>query len=217
MKISDKILSIPPYISTPWKNIVSLQVESRPFGHVLIIELVTGSKVEIPNLERSVIEKIFASHASVVEHDESSSIMTAAIPFPFPNLEGMTNMIQHTEEQRDNPPLPPEVLEKIAEMTKGLLPENSSIQQPEASCNCTHCQIMRAVLGTPQENAAIEEEVTDDDLKFRTWDIKQENDKLYSVTDPFDHKLHYNVFLGDPLGCTCGNKNCEHIKAVLNS
>ncbi|MGH2612567.1 MAG: hypothetical protein ACRDFB_05905, partial [Rhabdochlamydiaceae bacterium] len=62
-----------------------------------------------------------------------------------------------------------------------------------------------------------EEEVSDEDLKFRTWDIKQENDKLYSVTNPLDKKEHYNVFLGKPLGCTCGNKNCEHIQAVLKS
>ena len=61
------------------------------------------------------------------------------------------------------------------------------------------------------------EEVTDEDLKFRTWDIKQPGKKLYLVTNPLDNNENYNVFLGKPVGCTCGQKYCEHIKAVLNS
>ncbi|MGH2613196.1 MAG: hypothetical protein ACRDFB_09155, partial [Rhabdochlamydiaceae bacterium] len=114
MKITDKILSIPPYISSSWKNIISLQVEPRPFGHVLVIQLITGTKVEIPNLDRPVIERVFAAHAKVVEDegkDKNSSLITTTIPFPFifPNLEGLTSMIQHAEAQKDSPPLPPEV------------------------------------------------------------------------------------------------------------
>lgn len=221
MKISDKILSIPPYISSSWKNIISIQVEPRPFGHVLIIELVTGSKVEIPNLERPTIEQIFVYHAKVVEDEgKNNNLMTTVIPFPFPNLalpnlEGLTNMIQHREEERDTPPLPSEMLTKIAEMTKGLLPaDKSEVQKPEPNCNCPHCQIMRAVLETTE---TIEEEVSDADLTFRSWDVEQQDEKLYSVTNPLDTKEHYNVFLGDPIGCTCGNKNCEHIQAVLKS
>lgn len=211
MKITDKILSIPPYLSTSWKNIVSLQVESRSMGHVLVIELITGSKVEIPNLGRSELEKVFASHAKVIEEEGKGSLMT----FPLPNFEGFTSMTQHNEEQRESPPLPAEMLSRIAEMTKGVLPEDlSSIQQPEPHCNCPHCQVMRAVLGNHEK---IEEEVSEADLTFRTWDIKQENNKLYSVTNPLDSKEHYNVFLGTPVGCTCGNKNCEHIQAVLKS
>lgn len=220
MKITDKILSIPPYISTSWKNIVSLQVEPRSIGLVLVIELITGSKVEIPNLERPLLEQVFASHAKVIEDEGKGSLMTTPMPFPFafPNLEGLTSMIQHNEEQKESPPLPAEMLNRIAEMTKGLLPEDlSSIQQPQPHCNCPHCQVMRAVLGTYEKPSIIEEEVSDADLTFRSWDIKQENDKLYSVTNPLDNKEHYNVFLGDPLGCTCGNKNCEHIQAVLKT
>ncbi len=217
MKISEKILSIPPYISSSWKNIVSIQVEPRPFGHALIIELVTGSKVEIPNLERPTIEQIFAYHAKVVEADadkegKENNLMTTIVPFPFPNLEGLTQMIQHREEERDTPPLPSEMLTKIAEMTKGI--DRSGLQKPEPNCNCPHCQIMRAV---QEPTEVIEEEVSDADLTFRNWDIQQQDDKLYSVTNPLDTKEHYNVFLGDPIGCTCGNKNCEHIQAVLKS
>ncbi len=219
MHITDKILSLPPYLSTSWKDVVSLQIETHPFGHALIIELVTGSKVKVPNLEKHIIEKMFTIHAKVIEEKEKpSSVMTTIMPFPFVNMEGLMTTLQHNPEQKNTPPIPSEVLEKISAMTKGLLPEDtSSLAQPESNCQCPHCQIMRAVLNQPQDAAPVEEEVSDEDLKFRLWDIKQEGDSLYCVSNPLDHKEHYSVFLGNPLGCTCGQKNCEHIQAVLKS
>lgn len=220
MNITYKILSIPPYISTAWKNIVSLQVEARPFGHALVIELLTGRKVEIPNLDRQVIEKVFFIHAKVVEEEgKEANVMTASLPFPFSNLGGFTTILQHNPGQKDAPDLPQEMLEKITEMAKNFLPEDTStLDQAEPGCNCPYCQILRAFVKEAEEEVApVEEEVTDEDLKFRSWDIKQDNDKLYSVTNPLDKTEHYTVFLGSPLGCTCGHKNCEHIQAVLRS
>ena len=67
------------------------------------------------------------------------------------------------------------------------------------------------------EGVTIEEEVSAADLTFRSWDIKQEADQLYTVTNPLNAKEHYSVFLGEPLGCTCGFKNCDHIQAVLRT
>lgn len=232
MKITDKILSIPPYISTSWKNIISLQVESRPFGHALLIELVTGSKVEIPNLDGPVIEQVFLTHATVLEEEDkiknASLLNTTIIPLPFPNLEGLmpmfAPMLGHNPDQKESPPLPPPMLEKIANMAKDLLSEDaSSLKLPEADCNCPHCQITRAILinqgalGAEDGSLTIDEAVSDEDLKFRTWDIQPENDKLYCVTNPLDDKEQYHVFLGNPLGCSCGERNCEHIQAVLKS
>ena len=220
MNITHKVLSIPPYISTAWKNISSLQVEVRPFGAVLVIELLSGRKIEIPQLDQPIIEKIFAIHATVVEqegHEKAdASLMTMALPFPHLNS-GFTTILQHNPEQKDTPPLPTEILEKVAAMAKNFLPEDT-ISQPEPDCHCPHCQIVGAIRGEElSQSPAIEEEVTDEDLKFRTWDIKQERDKLYSVINPFDQKEHYTVFLGEPIGCTCGDKNCDHIQAVLRS
>lgn len=225
MKINDKILSLPPYISTAWKNIVSIHVESKPYGHALIIELVTGSKVEIPNLDPKILEQVFAMHAKVIEQesDQSNNIATQTFAFPFPlPIEGLTNILQHNPEQANSDPLPPDVLEKIKGL-KGILPEDLTANAPaEPHCNCSYCQIMRALSGTSggtsEEPALLPEEVvSEEDLKFRTWDITQESEKLFSVTNPLDQKEHYNVFLGEPLGCTCGNKNCEHIQAVLRT
>ncbi len=219
MKITDKILSLPPYISTAWKNIFSIHVETRPYGHVLLLELITGTRVEVPNLEPKIMEKIFTMHAHILEEGPQNPVATQtfAIPLPFP-IEGVTSVLQHNPEQADAPPLPPEIIEKIQSL-KGVLPEDlSQIQKAEPHCNCPYCQITRAVTGTLEEvPAQIEEEVSAEDLTFRNWDIKQEGDRLYSVTNPLDTKEHYNVFLGEPLGCTCGNKNCEHIQAVLRT
>ncbi len=219
MKITDKILSLPPYISTAWKNIFSIHVETRPYGHVLLLELITGTRVEVPNLDPKIMEKIFTMHAHILEEGPQNPVATQtfAIPLPFP-IEGVTSVLQHNPEQADAPPLPPEIIEKIQSL-KGVLPEDlSQIQKAEPHCNCPYCQITRAVTGTLEEvPAQIEEEVSLEDLTFRNWDIKQEGDRLYSVTNPLDTKEHYNVFLGEPLGCTCGNKNCEHIQAVLRT
>ena len=67
------------------------------------------------------------------------------------------------------------------------------------------------------QDAPKEEIVSDAELHFREWDIKQLEKQLYNVTNPLDTTEHYQVFLGTPLGCTCGKTNCEHIRAVLNS
>jgi hypothetical protein len=218
MKITDKILSLPPYISTAWKNIVSIHVETRSYGHVLLIELITGSKVEVPNIDPKIMEQVFAMHAQVIEQEGKTNpvaTQTFAFPLPFP-IEGLTSVLQHNPEQADTPPLPPEILEKIQSL-KGILPEDMTLQKAEPHCNCPYCQITRAMSGAEAAPAVIEEEVTAADLTFRTWDIKQESDRLFSVTNPLDTAQHYNVFLGEPVGCTCGHKNCEHIQAVLRS
>jgi hypothetical protein len=220
MKITDKVLSLPPYISTSWKNIVSIHVESRPYGHVLLIELVTGSKVEIPNLDPKVMELVFSMHAQVIEQEGQlkNSVATQTFAFPIPLMDGLNSVLQHNPEQADTPPLPLEMLDKIKSL-KGVFPEDlTSLPKAEPHCNCPYCQIARAIAGTPEEVTVIaEEEVSAEDLKFRTWDIKQESEKLYSVSNPLDVTQHYNVFLGEPIGCTCGNKNCEHIQAVLRT
>ncbi|HEY5259597.1 MAG TPA: hypothetical protein VIJ46_03040, partial [Rhabdochlamydiaceae bacterium] len=95
--------------------------------------------------------------------------------------------------------------------------DTSLLPNPEPNCNCMHCQVAKAFHQEVGPTIDIDEEVSSDDLKFRTWDINQTTDKLYLVTNPLDAKEQYNVFLGDPMGCTCGDNHCEHIRAVLSS
>ena len=123
--------------------------------------------------------------------------------------------MQHNPEQSDLPPVSPDILKKIAAVAKAFgLEDFSNLPKAEVNCNCFYCQVSRVLHG--EENVQ-EIEVSDEDLKFKSWDVKQSADKLYIVTNPLDVNEHYNVFLGEPLGCTCGQKNCEHIRAVLNT
>jgi len=215
MKITETVLSIPPYISVAWSDILSLRVEMRPFGHSLIVELKTGSQVEVPNLDNGTLDKIFAAHATTLETKKNSLIG------PLPNIEMMLPLfgsaMGHNPDQKETPPLPSPMLEKISNMAKEFLSdEASSIKPPEEGCNCPHCQITRAIL--TQENPVVEEEeVSNEELKFRTWDIQKEEERLYKVTNPLDVAESYHVFLGEPLGCSCGQKHCEHLQAVLRS
>ncbi len=63
MKINDKILSIPPYISTSWSYVKSLQMK----GPFLVITLMGGEAINIPNLKGDIIEQIFIAHANFLE------------------------------------------------------------------------------------------------------------------------------------------------------
>ena len=220
IKIDDKILSLPPYISTSWKNVISLWQEKKPSGPVLIIDLTSGNRVEIPNLDHALLEKIFHAHTRYLEQEHNSekfSTSIVALPFPLPNLANLTSILEHNSQQSNIPDLPAELLEKISMVTRNLIPEGASVfPQAEPHCNCPYCQIMRALQQEAQQplDNSSEEAVSDDELLFRTWDIKQEGSYFYSVTNPANPKEQYSVFLGEPSGCTCGQNNCEHIQVV---
>lgn len=235
MKVNYKILSIPPYISTSWRNVSSLHVEYRNEQPILNIVLTNGQKIDIPGLDSPVIEGIFGVHEKFMEQEAANTsapglpiagIEQFTLNFPFKlgltglnGIEGMGTLLQHNPEQADSPQLPPEILEKISQLTKTMgADEGALLPKPEPHCNCVHCQIARAM----QENGEgkvepVEEEVTEEDLKFRSWEISQIADKLFVVTDPLNDKEKYNVYLGKPVGCTCGQDGCEHIQAVLRS
>ncbi len=232
MKINQKILSIPPFISTSWKNVISLRSDQA----VLFVELLNGSVIEVPGLDLGVMQSIFEAHEKFMEQEipaTQSQVTQDLQPEPNFNLgngfslplqlsiEGsMGNMLQHSPEASHSPNLPPEVLDKISTLARVVgLEGMDNFPKAEPHCNCMHCQLMRAIHMEDQENPqdeAAEEEVSDEDLTFRDWEIKQTADNLYLVSNPIIDE-HFNVFLGDSIGCTCGENNCEHIRAVLNS
>ena len=226
MKINEQILSLPPYLSTSWENVHSLHVQQKENQNLLIIILNNENKVIIPDLKETVINMIFEMHAKVLEKKSSiqkkriETNLGLGIPLQMGgNLETLGgNIMQHNQEQSHAPDLPSELLNKIINIAKVLgMEDPENMPQPEPHCNCFHCQIARALIGKISMIEEDEEKVTEADLKFREWDIKQKDEQLYLVTNPLDQKEQYNVFLGKPLGCTCGQKNCEHIRAVLNS
>lgn len=236
IKISEKILSIPPYISTNWSSIVALHMQ----GDLLAIKLNDGTVVTIPNLPKDALEQIFNHHAAYLEKGNSNfpesnfqplagqikdnplneifDQTTPSFRLGFGSVDGLGNVMQHNPQQSDAPDLPPEIVQKIGAISKILVSEELVLPKAEPSCNCFYCQIARAI--NPSQNLPIaetHEEVTEADLHFQQWDISQTGDKLFSVTNHSDENEKYNVFLGEPLGCTCGKQGCEHIIAVLKS
>lgn len=217
MIISSRILSIPPFLSTPWKNITSLHANVAGDKFQLIVILNNGVCVTIPTLlDKETIQSIFDAHERY-----NNAIQEKRPPFALPipgNNELFNSTMQHNPEQADSPEIPKEVLEKITSVAKVLgFEDPSQLPKAEPHCNCPFCQIARAFQNKNEGDIKDEPEVSEKDLQFKTWDIKQTAEKLYQVSNPLDLNEHYSVFLGDPLGCTCGQKNCEHIRAVLNT
>lgn len=237
MKITPKILSIPPYLSARWSQVSSLYMRETD----LVICLINGNIVSIPNLTPQEIESIFAAHSvfsetsNIPQQDLPNKNFLQALPgqnlenvamhFNLDNMETFGSAFHHNPEHAHIPNLPPEILSKIAAIAKIVAPgEIHNIPKPELHCNCPHCQIARAIhsqAGTENiENQLPEKEeeiVHEKDLSFQQWEIAQIGDNLYSVTNRLDTSEKYNVFLGEPVGCTCGTSGCEHILAVLKS
>lgn len=175
---------------------------------------------------------------SSVESSFGSSLLgeNPGMVFPFHigmgEKEVFGGALQHNLEYANAPDLPQDVITKIASIAKIVAPEGSAeLPQPEPHCNCPHCQIARAIhlgLGNPvkpfsgscfnaDETQSEQEEVNADDLKFQQWQIEQVGENLFQVINKLDATEQYRVFLGSPVGCTCGKSGCEHIIAVLES
>lgn len=253
MKITPKILHIPPHLSTSWIQVRAVY----PKENGLTISLLNGDDIVIPELAQEIRDAIFNAYAAFLENQQQQQrahpgVSQALPPFQmfhlspnqllkdpgqamsdgtpmirlaFDNMETMAASMQHNMAQSQTPDIPAEILQKIVEVVKMIAPDlNNNLSKPEPHCNCPHCQIARAVTNTPtqaQQPAAPaevpEEVIADHELAFQQWDIIQTKDKLYSLTNRLDTTEQYTVYLGDPLGCTCGRNNCEHILAVLKS
>lgn len=220
MKITPTILSLPPYLSTTWKNIATLQVRNKGQDPLLIVTLQNFAEVEIPHLDQQTIDAIFEAHTQYTKTDPTPPFLGETFSLKLPleqegdTLKGLTPTLEHNPNQADLSPLPAEILKKITQIAKIFgLDETSLPSPPEPDCNCLYCQLIRAFHAENEPEEIVEES----DLHFRDWEAKEISSKLYEVTNPLDQNEHYQVFLGDPLGCTCGAKNCEHIRAVLQS
>ena len=102
MKINDKILSIPPFISTPWGNISSIQMED---AGTLTIILLDNTKVNIPNLSEEDVKKIFNFHALSLENP-TNHLLNKHLNIDLDNpgmvlsgMENFTGMMQHDPSQ----------------------------------------------------------------------------------------------------------------------
>ncbi len=230
MKIDKIIFSYPPFISTSWNKVGALHMKDTS----LVVTLNGGETVIIPDVKTDLLEQIFNAHAAFLE-DQSQRKQKPPTPpdglaldfpmkFGMMGANGMSAALQHNSAQADMPPLPEEILEKIRSIAKVVAPDDPmAVPKPEPHCNCMYCQIARAIneeLGHTDiylKTEELENEVTPTDLHFQQWDIIQKDEKLYCVVNRLDPGEQYNVFLGHPVGCTCGHSGCEHILAVLKS
>lgn len=236
MKITQKLISIPPYISTSWDKISSLHTSDKN----LLITLKDTTQISIPKLSAAEIEEIFAAHALFLEQQENKpehehitpaahanieQQMAAPFRILFGTLESLTQALQHNPAYSNLASLPEEIVSKIEMLGKTLPPEElANFLHPVSGCNCMYCQISRILKGDfitdvkEIKSAHIEnteDEVAEEDLHFEQWIIEPIGDKMYLVTNKLDPNEHYSVYLGNPIGCTCGKQNCEHIVAVL--
>lgn len=245
MKFNTKYLSIPPYISTSWENIKSLQMS----GNQLLITLSDSSLVRIPDLNMEEIQQLFTIHSTYLELAEpfqnsrslenkglfsgiSSEILKNDLPFKvgFGASDGAGfGMFQHSSDYASAPDMPQEFLCKIEEIAKILSPEAlSGIPKAEPHCNCPHCQVARTIYrvyegnqesSDSNPNSCQEEiEVSDSDLQFAQWEVIETGEKfLFNVVNKLDKTECYGVYLGSPVGCTCGRQGCEHLLVVLRN
>ena len=248
MKITSKILSIPPYLSASWAQIHAMYLKAGE----LVILLADGATISVPGLKTQEIEAVFAAHSTFIETSLSTpegnsqhpllnminpQIMKSqqiqnleamgAMHFNFDSMESFSSALQHNLEQAHMPNLPKEVLSKIAAIAKIVAPgEIQNMPKPEPHCNCPHCQLARAIHGQPEKDPTDspvcvqnneEEIVSEKELSFQQWEIVETGDKLYSLTNRLDTLEKFSVYLGQPVGCTCGVAGCEHILAVLKS
>ena len=243
MRINNKILSIPPYISTSWKQISSLKAEKKEGFLQLHITLQDGSYTLIPQIESPVVDAIFSSHAKYLENEmpqekqppsifsfesprmSSSALLDAPFPLPFPEFKNLTSFLQHDSEKSLEANFPQEMLDKIAHLTKAMgISDIRLFPKAEPHCNCPHCQIARSMKKAfeetqrEEENSLyLDEEVTEKDLSFKSWFIYPLENNNYKVIHPDNKDEIYLVSLGSPLSCSCGSNQCEHIRSVLSS
>lgn len=228
IKVTLKGLSIPPLLSTAWDNILSLSMS----GNDLQVKLTDGALINVPNLTPEQIDLIFEKHQKFLDTADAAPAPKKAFRLDIaPSDEGklgfvafdeLGSMMQHDPSQADLEDLPAQVLEKISLLSQSL-PMLGLDQLPQAveGCNCMHCQITRALTSGFEQPAPeqflIEEPISEKELQFSEWSIIETGDKLYTVINKLDPTEEYHVFLGNPIGCTCGNNKCEHILAVLKS
>lgn len=169
MRINHKILSIPPYISTSWKNVASLKAEQKETSLELQIILQDGSLTAIPNMENSIVEAIFSSHAKFLENELQATKNVSfsnpnLLPFsdrakaptlpnitsvPLPDLKILSKLnsfCQHDREQSNAEKLPDTILEQFSDIAKSMnLRDVTNLPKPEPHCNCPFCQITHAI------------------------------------------------------------------------
>lgn len=241
MKITDKILSIPPYLSTSWLNVSALYMEGHPELQVptLVICLKDGQKIHLPELEIELLEMIFDNHTRFLAREKpkggisilqlpakvslSSWMSDYLTSLPLRSVgdpEDLSLFMKHNPEINGVIPIPDEILKRVMVISKTIMrpQDREALPVPEENCQCPHCLIAQAIRkGFEQNEDHIDEEITEEDLRLGSWLIKAEADHQFQVSNSLDPAETFTVSLRGPVNCSCGEEHCEHIKVVLRS
>lgn len=222
MKITVELISIPPFISTSWSEIAAI---TKPSINTVTFMLKNGTSIDVSDLEEHTINEIFTCHQEFLLNKAENN--TKKVPF---DLEQVTSLglsdlpflggsFTHSTALSDSPNIPESLLSRIRSLSSQTnFSDITLASMPTAvdACNCPYCQIVNAMRPVA-ESIDSDKVVSDEDLTFSQWEITPQENNLYTVTNIENKEEQYSVFLGTPIGCTCGTNNCSHIKAVLES
>lgn len=156
-----------------------------------------------------------------------------AFQFGISSMDGLGNPMQHNPAHANAPDLPLEILQKIGAIVKIVAPEEIVTGTiAEQDCNCPYCQITRAISVDGDDESQLFSELSSwtdilenpelthaHDLSSEIsspWKIQETGPNQFLVVDT-SNQSEFRVFLGNPVGCTCGEEGCKHIVAVLKS
>lgn len=233
MIINREVFSLPPYISTSWGHVAALYMKDD----VLVVALDEGIVISIPSLVPNIVQQIFDAHAAYLTEEAKRGqtkqklreMEGTVVEFPFKTSMGLDGMMsssmQHNPEQAHAPDIPKDILNKIVGITKLLGPEDANqFPKAEPHCNCMYCQIARAVHSALDDDDAIEivaenkrEPIAPPTPHESSWIVAKEDEHIYNVHHKDSPEETFKVFLGDQVGCTCGQSGCAHMLAVLRS
>jgi len=210
MIVNTKLLSIPPYISTSWKDVELLLSDGE---HTLNVYLKNGTIIKIAHLLKEQLELIFKVHQEVLMQ-KPKDIPPSLIDPLFFNFSGP--FLEHDPEMSDAEPLPEEIKLKLKSLVDTFPKlEKSKLPKFHDNCNCPHCQLM-ALLSDEEDTCEIEEVIDDKDLQFALWNVEKLTDKDFKLSHPDEPEI-FHVNLNQTPCCSCQKPCCEHLAYVLRN
>ncbi|NDE63904.1 MAG: hypothetical protein EB053_06075 [Chlamydiae bacterium] len=146
----------------------------------------------------------------------------APISFHFDATDPSSLFQGHNPQFANSPALPKEILDKITLIAKAIGGEMVKEVEPVDLCNCFFCQIARALHNERKDEKKphIPKNLPKDLLSGGIdpeWMVEEVGPHMFKVTSRDEPGILYQVYLGDPLGCSCGSNRCQHIVAALKT
>jgi hypothetical protein len=207
MLINKKLLHIPPFISTSWKDVELLLGDGH---HSLNIYLKNGTLVQISHLSKEELDLIFQVHQEILLAQASSKDLTLPHPLLF---QFSHQFLEQDPQISDTTSLSDAVKIKLLSVLDQMIPQEHTHAHPD-SCSCAQCTLINFL---SEKNQTPDEIVCDEDLQFATWIVDPLESQNYKLTHPYHPDETYFVCLNHPICCSCGQPGCEHIEHVLKT